>query len=87
MILGVRVSFQSNFQWQKLFTHRFFLFCQNENFQVSSVVDSLENLQSQNIGVASFQLPDNLEELQQVLGGEGACVPIGFSVIALEDGL
>ena len=54
---------------------------------MSSVVDSLENLQSQNIGVASFQLPDNLEELQQVLGGEGACVPIGFSVIALGDGI
>ena len=38
------------------------------------------------LGGASFQLPNDLGELQEILGGEGACVSIGYSLIT-EEGL
>ena len=63
-----------------------FPFSQNEGIQVGSVFDSLENSKTLSIGGVEFRLPENLFELQQSLGGEGACVSIGFSNIVLKDG-
>ena len=39
-----------------------------------------------NTGSASFQLPTPLDELKEILGGEGACVPVGYSLLAAQDG-
>ena len=40
----------------------------------------LENLQFISLGGLEFQLPIN-EELQNNLGGEGACVQVGYSLV------
>ena len=36
------------------------------------------------LGGATFQLPENLEELEESLGGVGGCVSVGFSAITTE---
>ena len=45
-------------------------------------MNSLEDLKEINLGQLSFSLPDNLDELQDSLGGEGACVQVGYSLIS-----
>ena len=45
-------------------------------------MNSLEDLKEINLGQLSFSLPDNLDELQDILGGEGACVQVGYSLIS-----
>ena len=47
-------------------------------------MNSLEDLKEINLGQLSFSLPDNLDELQDSLGGEGACVQVGYSLISTE---
>ena len=42
-------------------------------------------MQILSIGDLSFTLPDNLNQLQEHLGGEGACVNAGYSLIGEED--
>ena len=37
------------------------------------------------MGGLTFSLPDNIEELQESLGGEGACVNVGYSLISTEN--
>ena len=43
------------------------------------------NLKEFNLGQLSFSLPDNLDELQASLGGEGACVQVGYLLISIEE--
>ena len=38
-------------------------------------------MQTITLGNLTFTLPDNLDELQTNLGGEGACVQSGYSLI------
>ena len=48
-------------------------------------MNSLEDLKEIDLGQLSFSLPDNLDELQDSLGGEGACVQVGYSLISTEE--
>ena len=41
----------------------------------------LEDLSIISLSDLSFTLPENIEELQQYLGGEGACIQVGYSLI------
>ena len=64
------------------------VFFQSETIQVGSSFNILQNLQEINIGGASFALPDS-QEFQDLLGGEGTCVSVGYSLIStgVNDGL
>ena len=42
----------------------------------------MEDLTEITLGDLTFTLPDNIEELQESLGGEGACVRVGYSLIS-----
>ena len=53
--------------------------------QIGASLNSLEDLKEINLGQLSFSLPDNLDELQDSLGGEDACVQVGYSLISTED--
>ena len=44
-------------------------------------MDILENLRTITVNDATFNLPDNLEELEEILGGVGTCVSVGYSMI------
>ena len=37
------------------------------------------------LGDLSFSLPENLGELQDILGGIGGCVSVGYSLIDLQE--
>ena len=69
---------------QKKLVHfiSFHLFGFINNVQIGAVLNSLEDLKEINLGQLSFSLPDNLDELQNSLGGEGACVQVGYSLIS-----
>ena len=45
----------------------------------------LEDLSTISIGEVSFSLPNNIQELQSYLGGEGACVYVGYSMIDMDN--
>ena len=56
------------------------LFLQSDSVYVGSSYNLLENLQEIEIGGAIFTLP-GLDELQNLLGGEGECVSTGYSLV------
>ena len=45
----------------------------------------LEDLRTISLGDLTFLLPENLQELQESLGGLGGCVRVGYSLVGLED--
>ena len=53
--------------------------------QIGASLNTLEDLSEITLGDLTFSLPANSEELQNSLGGEGACVQVGYSLISTED--
>jgi len=56
----------------------------NALLAVGTSLNPLENLQFIQLGELTFSLPTDLTELQENLGGEGACVAAGYSLITTE---
>ena len=58
---------------------------QTDRIQLGASFDKLENLKVITIGNSVFTLPKSISELQDSLGGRGACVQVGYSLIDLVD--
>ena len=58
---------------------------QGNNVLVGASLNSLEDLREITLGDLTFTLPNNIQELQESLGGEGACVQVGYSLISTNE--
>ena len=63
------------------FYHFSHFFSQSDKVQIGASLNILENLREITIGQATFILPDNIQELEDILGEVGGCVPVGYSFI------
>ena len=58
---------------------------QTEYVQVGASFNTLEDLEVITLGDLTFELPKDLKDLQDSLGGTGNCVQVGYSLVDLEN--
>ena len=62
-----------------------YLSFKGDNVQIGASSNLLEDLKEITLGDLTFTLPNNIQELQDSVGGEGACVEVGYSLISTEN--